>query len=138
MNPIELLRTIYLGDRACKGITIDGWNARVSIHVDVVSRIRSKNGRWDHYTDEDIVDGRLVFTRVRALRMDPSGPIPNDFINDVRVVGAPEGPAGGEYTFVLSVGSVDDAAVTTEVVMEVRAEGLHLEDPRRPGVAITT
>jgi hypothetical protein len=44
MNPAEFLVTIYLGDRGCKGISIDGWNRQVSIQIDEISRIRSKTG----------------------------------------------------------------------------------------------
>lgn len=136
MNPTELLKTIYLGDRACKAIEIDGWNAQVSVHVDVISRIRSTSGIWDYFTDEDIVDGRLVFTGVKSLRMEPSGPLPNDLINELSVVGSIETASGTEYSFLFSVSSVDEAARSTEIVIELRAKGLHLQDPLRPGAVI--
>src|SRR4051812_22809070 len=121
MKPNELLKTVYLGDRACKGIYIESWNGRVSLHVDVISRIRSPSGTWDYYTDEDIPDGRLVFTDVSAIRFDPSGPVPNDLINEIRVADVVRDLRSGEemVIFVLSVSSVDEAGTPTEVTVEI-------------------
>ena len=136
MTPAELLRTIYLGDRACKGIDIQGWQRRVSVLVDVISRIRNPAGTWDFYSDEDIPDGRLVFTGVTAVRFDPSGPVPNDFI-EVSIAETRVLPSGKEeYVFVLAVGSVDDAGMSTEVTVEIHAADFCLEDPRKPGEEI--
>jgi hypothetical protein len=139
MTPAELLKTIYLGDRACKGIYIDGWNGSVSLHVDVISRIRSPSGTWDYYADEDIPDGRLVFTGVTGIRFDPSGPVPNDLIHEIRVVDVQDLRSGKElFLFVLSISSVDEAGTPTEVKLEIHAANLHLEDPRRAGEVISS
>ena len=81
MLAAEFLRTIYLDDRACKSITIDGWKHRVVIRVDEISRVRSETGNWEFYNDENIVDGLLVFSDVRSVLFDPAGPIPNDYIS---------------------------------------------------------
>jgi len=53
MSPAEFLKTIYLGDRACKSILIDGWNKRIELKVDSISRVRSESGNWDIYTQRD-------------------------------------------------------------------------------------
>jgi Family of unknown function (DUF6258) len=137
MTPVELLRTVYLGDRSCKAIVIEGWTGRVSLQVDVISRIRSPSGTWDFYADEDIPDGRLVFTEVSRIGLEPSGPVPNDLINEIRVTDVRDLRSGKcAFVFVISVSSVDAAGASTEVTIEIQAEGLHLEDPRKPGEAI--
>jgi hypothetical protein len=137
MNPRELLKTVYLGDRACKGVYIDGWKSKVSIHIDVISRIRSRSGTWDYYTAEDIADGCLVFTEVTNIRLDPSGPVPNDLINEIKVDDRADVRSGKKgLLFLILVGSVDETGVSTEVTIEVQATGLHLEDPARPGLEI--
>jgi hypothetical protein len=137
MDPAALLKTIYLGDRACKGIVIDSWNKQVAVHVDVVSRIRSATGTWDYYADEDIKDGRLVFTGVSMLRFDPAGPIPNDLIDEIRVTEVKELQSRrSEFAFRISVASVDETGRSTDVTVELRAEDLHIEDPARPGELI--
>ena len=41
MDVSAFLKTIYLGDRACKAITLDGWNRSIKIEIDCISRIRS-------------------------------------------------------------------------------------------------
>lgn len=60
MNAVEFVRSLYLGDRACKAITMDGWNASIRISVDTISRVRSPSAEWDYYTAEDVADGVLV------------------------------------------------------------------------------
>jgi hypothetical protein len=135
MSPSEFLRTIYLGDRGCRRIAIDGWNRRVVFEVTCISRIRSASGHWDYYTAEDIENGLIVLTGAQSIRFDPAGPIPNDFISEFSVEhGVPGDP---DSIFRLSVGSVDSRAHNTEVHIEVRAKGVHLEDPRYPGKEIT-
>lgn len=62
MLATEFLRTIYMGDRAWKSITIDGWNNCVVIKVDEISRVRTESGNWEFYNDENIFDGLLVFS----------------------------------------------------------------------------
>ena len=132
MLPSEFLKTIYLGDRACKSITIDGGNNCVAIKVDEISRVRSESGEWEFYNDENIVDGLLVFSDVRSVVFDPAGPIPNDYISGLDTEPLPD----GHHRFRLSVASVDQLANSTEVSVTIEAKHLHLEDPSAPGVVI--
>jgi hypothetical protein len=132
MHATEFLKTIYLGDRACKSVTLDGWNKRVLIEVDEISRVRSKSGSWDFYNDENIVDGRLVFSEVRSVRFEPAGPVPNDYISSLEATTLSE----GYIRFELTTASVDASAESTEVSIIIEAKRLHLEDPTTPGVMI--
>jgi hypothetical protein len=132
MLPTEFLKTIYLGDRACKCIAIDGWRNRVAIQVDEISRIRSASGNWEYYSDENILDGLLVFSGVKSILFDPPGPIPNDYINDLQAELLPD----GFFRFKLSISAVNGLPETTEVVVTIDAKQLHLEDPARPGMMI--
>jgi hypothetical protein len=137
LTPDELLKTIYLGDRSCKAILIDGWAKRVALQVDVISRIRSSSGNWEFYAAEDIPDGLLVFTGVRSVRWTPDGPVPNDLINEIRMVDFHQLESGTRlYDFSLFIGSVNDNGESQEVEVQIRAEGFHLEDPRRAGEVI--
>jgi hypothetical protein len=128
----DFLKTIYLGDRACKSITIDGWNNRVLIEVDEISRIRSESGNWDFYNEENIVDGRLVFSEVRSVLFDPAGPVPNDYISSLEA----KALFDGYYRFEFSAASVDQSSKSIEVLVTIEAKSLHLENPSAPGVAI--
>ncbi len=40
MTPSEFLKTVYLGDRACKAVVIDGWRNEIKFNIDCVSRVR--------------------------------------------------------------------------------------------------
>ena len=132
MLAAEFLRTIYLGDRACKSITIDGWKHRVVIRVDEISRVRSETGNWEFYNDENIVDGLLVFSDVRSVLFDPAGPIPNDYISGLTAEPLPD----GRFRFLFSAASVDQSACSTEVLVTIEAKRVHLEDPSVPGIVI--
>jgi len=136
MKPEEFVRSIYLGDRACKAILIEGWKRRVSIQVDVLSRLKPGTTAWDFYTGGDINDGWIVFSDVQQMCFDPSGPIPNDLFNELTVTPV---HAGKEsiYLFQMWIGSVNDTGKTEEVHLRIEARRIHLEDPARPGIEIT-
>jgi hypothetical protein len=86
MTPAAFLRTLYLGDRACKGVAIDAWNKVVRVQVNCISRVRSATGEWAFYTAEDITDGWIVFAEADRFELKNDGFIPNDYINDIAVV----------------------------------------------------
>ena len=134
MDPEQLLQTIYLGDRGCKSLVIDSWNKRVAVQVTVISRLKPGTKTWDFYAGADIEDGWLVFRDSRSVTFEPSGPIPNDLINDISV--KPIDSDSSTYLFELSIDSVDDSANRTEVIIRIQASGFHLEDPTKPGIEI--
>ena len=137
-TPIELAKTIYLGDRACKRVIFDGWEKAISLQIDCISRIRSSSGQWDYYVDEDIEDGLLVFEGVDSFHLEPQGLMPNDW---VEIVDVSRGKSSSDeespgYVATLSLGAVDSEGNGNEVALVVKAASLHLADPTRPGVKI--
>lgn len=134
MEPSQLIRSLYFGDRACKSIFIDGWRNRVIVQVDCLSFLRPGTKTWDFYADQDIVDALLVFDGVMSFSCTPSGPVPNDYIAELSVFDAGDGPG---YEFTLEVASVDSKGNSTQVFVRIGAQTLHIEDPRDPGNAIT-
>ena len=132
MSPQDFVRTLYLGDRACKAILIDGWNATVRMQVDCISRVRSVSGTWENYTDEDIVDGFVVFEDVDSFELANLGYLPNDSINSVEVIGRhPE-----HVTIEISIDSVRPDASHHETILRIKCKSLYIEDPSKPGVDI--
>ena len=81
MDAVKFINTIYLGDRCITGINIDSEHMSVKIQVDVISRIRSADGNWNFYTDEDIPNGKIVFNGCKRFVLDSQGIIPSDFID---------------------------------------------------------
>lgn len=134
MDVSEFIRTLYLGDRACKSIVIDGWNATVKVHIDCVSRVRNPSGAWDYYTDEDIVDGVLVFEHVDLCELKNAGRLPNDSIDSIEVTEQGE----GSVTVEISIGSVESDASHHETLLRIRCKTMYIEDPARPGLKIST
>jgi hypothetical protein len=129
MNPIQFLRTVYVGDRGCKSLLIDGWNAEVKVQVTCISRVRSDS--WDYYSAEDLQDGFIVFTGVRSITLTPSGVVPNDSINDIRA----ESISEDQFLIVMRVDAVD-AGTRTEVEIRIMAASMVLEDASAPGQRI--
>jgi hypothetical protein len=132
MTPIELMNTVYLGDRACKTITIDGWGRRLLLQVDCLSRIRDPSGLWKFYTDEDIEDALIVLTGVRSVALEPPGVIPDDYFVDWHV----DSLTDGLYRFLFTIGGSGPMEQTGSANLVVVASGVHLEDPKRTGKEI--
>src|SRR3954471_22377885 len=131
LNPEAFLKTVYLGDRGCKAIQIDGWKEQVLIEVNQISRIRNSSGQWDFYSDEDIVNGRIVFTGVKSVQLSPPGPLPNDLINGITATPAVTGVSRGTWTFEASINSIASDGKCIEVKLRIIASDVHLEDPAR-------
>lgn len=132
MDIVSFLKTIYVGDRSCKSVLIDGWNSEVTIQVTCISRVRSAT--WDYYTAEDLPDGFIIFKGVKSVVLDPIGMIPNDIINDIRA--EPLQDAHAKYMVIMSVDSVSTLGERTEVQIRIYADSMALEDYRNPGLKI--
>jgi hypothetical protein len=130
------LATVYLGDRACKAVMIDGWNERVSITVDEISRIRSASGNWDYYNDENVTDGALVFTGVQSVSLTPPGPLPSDQI-EIESVEPIDARAHHFRVKFHIFGVLPESKELRSMRLELVAESVHIEDPAKPGVKVT-
>jgi hypothetical protein len=134
MKPTQFISTLYLGDRVCKAIIVDGWNSCVRIQVDCISRIRDVSGNWNYYTDEDIIDGFIVFNNVRTVTLDNAGHLPNDSINSLVVVDE----IGDTVSIEISISSVDVSAAYYDTTLRLTCQSIHIEHPGRPGEEIST
>jgi hypothetical protein len=122
MNAEEIIKTIYLGDRACKKILVDAWNNRFCLQVSVISRLKEGTDTWNYYSDEDVENGWLVFTDCSYISLKPDGFIPNDYIDGIDVR-----KDGEKYIFEIFVGSGSETGQITDVLIEVRAGGIIIE-----------
>jgi hypothetical protein len=127
MNAVDFVHSLYLGDRCCKTIAVDGRNATIRVTVDTISRIRHPSGSWDYYTAEDVVDGVIVFDDVTFFELKNGGAIPNDSINSIEAEWSAE-----QMEVRMSIDSVTADATHHETTLTVRCRGVHIEDPSRP------
>jgi hypothetical protein len=141
MNPKEFLSTVYLGDRSCKSILIDGWNERVLVEIDIISRVRSPSGLWNYYSQEDIQNGLIIFEGVEAITFEPPGLIPNGYVNSLTVeeVSTEKNDMkDSKFMFQLWIDSTYGCGLVEEVKVNIIAQSIHLEDPKKPGISIIT
>ncbi len=124
MNPVDFLKTIYLGDRYCTRFHIVLEDKTVEIHVDNVSRIRSESGDWNYYIEEDVKNGIIVISGVESVKEDPSGYEPNDLIYEITVK-----EENGNYHFLVECSHVDEDAITHDLQIEIVGSDLYLVDP---------
>jgi hypothetical protein len=134
MDPLRLQRTIYLGDRAVKQVILDGWEKKVKIQIDTISRVRSPDGQWQFYTDEDIEDGFLVCGDVKTCTIEPPGAIPDDYVASFALTPSSEWP--DSVVMELRTAGPTPSGKRGEIVIRVVAGTFYLEDPKRPGVRI--
>jgi len=124
MEPHEFVRSIYLGDRACKSLYVDCWASEVKIQVDCISRVRGEI--WNYYRKENLEDGFIVFEGVKRIDWDPNGKLPNDVFQSLTVESC-EGREG-KYVFSLEISSWDHEAQTfSPVHLKIYADAIALE-----------
>jgi len=128
----EFINTIYLGDRWLKSIIVDSVNSKVKLQVNLISRIRSEDGFWNYYNDENIEDGFIVFTDVENLEISPQGVIPNDEIcnYEINIIN------DDVSEVIFYIGSYDKNNNYTEVKLRLVVGGIYLEDPKQPNKEI--
>ena len=123
MNPIEIFKTIYLGDRSIKKIIIDGYNENVAIQFDLISKVPKGKSIWDFYSDEDIENGYLTFVSVRTIKILPLGAIANDYISSIDI-----SEKGNSFLAIISAGGYDTNRNRCEVVIEIVFSELKIEN----------
>jgi hypothetical protein len=132
MDAIDFLKSIYLGDRGCKSILVDGWASEVKVEVTCISRVRGES--WDFYSAEDMPNGYLVFEGVKGVLFEPAGLIPNDSINEVRAHLLMNDKS--KYLFIMNVDSVDAVGEHRQVEIKIYADSIALEGREKPGERI--
>lgn len=123
MTPDQFIKTIYLGDRLCVSIDIEGLKKRVLLKVDCISRVRGDS--WNYHEAEDVHNGFLVFENVSSCNLELKGQLPNDWIEPVSVTQLAD--KENTWEFVFSLGVVDSQGISSETLLTVIAESLSIE-----------
>lgn len=132
MNIEEFVKSIYLGDRYCIMEIYDEKKKQYQIHMNCISRIRSNDGEWNFYTDEDIESGIISFEGVEEIVRENEIEL-NDEIYEIEIVHR-------EMDFIqfcVHGSNVNDEATTTDVNVLVKAKSICLINPQNLEVGIT-
>lgn len=132
MTPDNFIKTIYLGDRLCLSIIMEGTKKRVLLQVDCISRVRGDS--WNYHDAEDVRNGYLVFENVSSCSLELKGQLPNDWIEPVSVTQLADNADAWEFIF--SLGVVDSQGMSSETLLTVIAESLAIET--KDGVRVDT
>ena len=127
MDVKSFVSSIYLGDRGVNKITFDTSAQKVSVEIDCISRIRSDDGQWHFYTDEDMENGELVFGGVTKVYWPESGRVLNGYINRFEVLE----DLDGLHRFGISGDSVSDDSENVEVSIHIFARSIEIRDPKQ-------
>ena len=117
----ELCNSIYLGDRFCEKMTIQ--NDRISFQIDCISRVRSKNGNWEYYNDEDIYHGLIVFDLVSEYYFCNGSKIDEDI--ELEYVGFDNDLY---HFYVTGCENVENTVITKTVTIEIFCKDFYLMD----------
>ncbi len=124
MDPSQFIRSVYMGDRTCKSIVIDGWKAEVRLQLDCISRVRGDT--WNYYRDEDLPDGIIVLEGAKKIEWDSNNRIPND-----AMIALPFEPCPTQetkYIFHIEIASGDEkTGEFTPVRISILANGIALQ-----------
>lgn len=132
MNIERFIESIYLGDRFCTKLVFNGSKNQVELHINLISRIRSESGDWNFYSDEDIINGAIVFNGIRSIGIGKLDLLPNDQIDRIHV----KKKENGFYEFIIEMSHVDHDAITHDLTMCLEAEGAYLMNPLLPDIKI--
>lgn len=131
MDIIKFASSVYLGDRGIKNISINCLENTISLTIDAISRLRSDSGPWGYNSDEDLIDGEMVFTGVKSVVIDPPGYIPNDYISGSSF----QLDEHNNLVYKIDSASLTDGKIYGTAITIV-ASGFHLHDPNRPDLQI--
>jgi len=127
MSIEKFLQSIYLGDRYCKKAEYDKDKRIYTIQMNGISRIRSDDGQWNYYIDEDIMDGEIVFEGVESVKYEFEQFECNDEIYDIQSTSLDD----GLYEFTVS-GSYAVGVEHTDGNVKIIAKDIYLCDPQNP------
>lgn len=123
----SILKTVYLGDRYCKSEKYDAQKGIYQVQMNCISRIRSSDGEWNFYNDENIDDGIISFEGVSDIERSSELEI-NDEIFSIEILASEE----SYYIFHLIGSYVNDEGVTSEVSVRIEAKEVCLINPMYP------
>lgn len=127
----NLFESIYLGDRFCKKIIIDNELDLIKLEINCISRIRSEDGMWNFYNEENIENGFIVFAEVKEFNFIPNGLITNDAIKLKELI-----KIGDNYISKIIFETYNAEYNCSIVELEIVSEDVFLENPLLPGIKI--
>jgi len=127
MDAKKFIETVYLGDRYCMETEYNQEKQLYSMKMNSISRVRSKDGNWNYYTDEDIEEGWIVFGGVMDVIIEIENFQLNDEIYNIDV-----GNYDNDYYKFFVNGSCADDKGYIEGTVEIIAKDIYLIDPKKP------
>lgn len=121
MDTEELVRRIYLGDRAVTGYELRSWADEFRIYIDSISVINGDS--WVPDEDPEYPHAKLLFKGVKSVSFSPAGALPNDYIDELKYR---KREVDGFAEFELRCSSTDDVE-SVSVTITVVADTLSLK-----------
>ncbi|ETJ46841.1 DUF6258 family protein [Pseudoalteromonas agarivorans] len=84
-NSIELIKSLYLGDRYIEKLTWDFEKKTFEIQINLISFSDAESGEWSFDSSRGIEHGVLIFSGVKSVEFMDNKNFPNDQINEIVV-----------------------------------------------------
>lgn len=125
MDPQSYLSQLYFGDEALKGILVDSWSDIVKVKISRLTLLEAGKQPFD--CKMTVEEPWLVFENANSIKFEPSGLIPNDFIEDISVVSYDE--TSSQYTFSIRTGRTPDFGGGGPINVLITARRVTVEHP---------
>ncbi len=119
----KFLSSIYLRDRFCENLVIR--DDKILFQINCISRLKEGTEEWNYYSKEDIEHGYLVFDEVIDFSLSSEMTF-NDEIYEIKIIEK----ANETYTFIVYGCNVSEAAVSTDIEMQIRAKEFYIFNPQ--------
>ena len=123
-SSIELIKSLYLGDRYIEKLTWDFDEKTFKIQINLISFCGAENDEWLFDSSRDIEHGVLIFSGVKSIEFMDNTNFLNDQINEIVV-----DEVGSALSLKLFADSISSSGKNIESYVAIVADSVRVSVP---------